>query len=90
MTIGSETIWLNYAQAAKRVGRSDRCIRMWQRQGMPMQWRTSQDGQRERIVDQEDLLSWFRQKLKADPVHQQRMRTQRQERLTNVRHDAAA
>ncbi|MDQ1217996.1 hypothetical protein [Microbacterium arborescens] len=79
MTIGSETIWLNYAQAAKRVGRSHRCIRMWQRQGMPMQWRTSPNGQRERIVDQDVLLAWFRDKLRANPAHQAWMQARRRQ-----------
>lgn len=68
------TRWLSYTEAAKRVGRSSRNIRRWRAEGMPMEWRTSSDGRLERVVDEEVLLAWFRDRLNASPVHQYRMR----------------
>lgn len=65
--------WLTYRQAAIRVHRSIKTIKRWRRHGMPMGWATQQ-GQRVRVVDEEVLLSWFRGRLAADPVHQARMR----------------
>lgn len=69
----SAPTWLNYSQAAKRVGRSDRTIRRWRRQGMPMGWGTV-DGYRARVVREDVLLAWWRERLSNDPIHQQRMR----------------
>lgn len=66
---------LTYRQAAARVGRTPRCIRYWRQRGMPMSWGT-RDGQRCRVVDEEVLLAWWRDRLKNDPVHQQRLRKQ--------------
>lgn len=40
---------------------------------MPMGWEV-RDGQRCRVVEEQTLLRWWRQRLKNDPVHQQRMR----------------
>lgn len=68
------TTWLNYTEAARRVGRTDRNIRGWHADGMPMSWRVGADGQRERVVDEETLLAWFRDRLKASPTHYYRMR----------------
>lgn len=65
---------LNYREAGKRVGRSHRSIRLWRRQGMPMGWRVGEDDQRERVVDEDVLLQWFREKMQNDPVHQAKMR----------------
>lgn len=65
--------WLTYNEAAKRIGRSRSSIHNWRRDGMPMRWRNTPDGP-ERIVDESVLLAWFREKLRADPVHQARMR----------------
>jgi len=64
---------LTYREAADRVNRSRRSIRRWRLNGMPMGWDT-RDGQRVRVVSEETLLAWFRARLIADPVHQQRMR----------------
>lgn len=66
--------WLNYTEAAHRVGRSDRIIRKWRRDGMAMSWQVGTDGQRERVVREDVLLAWFRDRLKASPVHYYRMR----------------
>ncbi len=40
-----------------------------------MEWET-RNGQRVRVVEQRTLLAWWRQRLKNDPVHQQRLRAQ--------------
>ncbi|WP_194385351.1 hypothetical protein [Microbacterium luteum] len=66
---------LTYREAAKRVGRSRRAIQYWRARGMPMEWET-RNGQRVRVVEQRTLLAWWRQRLKNDPVHQQRLRAQ--------------
>lgn len=68
------TTWLSYIEAARRVGRSDRIIRRWRRDGMSMSWRVGADGQRERVVREDVLLAWWRDRLKASPVHYYRMR----------------
>ncbi len=64
---------LTYREAAKRVGRSRRAIRYWRQDGMPMQWET-RDGQRVRVVDENVLLAFWRQRLQNDPAHQYRLR----------------
>lgn len=64
--------WLTYRQAARRVHRTIRTIRRWKKNGMPTILR---DGIR--YVEEETLLAWWRDRLQADPVHQQRMRTMR-------------
>jgi len=64
---------LTYREAAKRVGRTPRCIRYWRQRGMPMSWET-RDGQRCRVVDEETLLAWWRQRLQNWPPHQYRLR----------------
>lgn len=64
---------LTYREAADRVKRSRRSIRRWRLNGMPMGWDT-RDGQRVRVVAEDVLLSWFRERLIADPIHQQLMR----------------
>ncbi|MDQ1217175.1 hypothetical protein [Microbacterium arborescens] len=70
---------LNYAQAAKRVGRSEGAIKLWRRQGMPMEWSVGADNQRERVVRLSVLQATFRGKLASSPVHQHRMRRARRE-----------
>ena len=67
------TVWHTYRSAAKRVGRSERTIRYWRQWGMPMSWATV-DGQRARVVREDILLSFWRDHMNADPVHQQRLR----------------
>lgn len=64
---------LTYREAAKRVGRKRRAIQYWRARGMPMGWEV-RDGQRVRVVEEHVLLAWWRERLKHDPVHQQRLR----------------
>lgn len=73
---GADTMtkWLTYSEAAHRVGRTTRNIRRWHADGMVMEWRTGSDNQRERVVDEEVLLAWFRDRLKASPTHYYRVR----------------
>lgn len=71
--------WLTYAEAARRVGRSKRNILRWRTEGMPMEWHVYDDGQRCRVVDDEVLLKWFRERLNNSPVHQYRMRAMARE-----------
>lgn len=35
---GTQTNWLTYAEAARRVGRSKRNILRWRTEGLPMEW----------------------------------------------------
>lgn len=65
--------YLTYREAAKRVRRSIRSINRWRRQGMPMGWEI-RDGQRVRVVDEQTLLKWWRDRLTAWPPHQYRLR----------------
>jgi len=67
---------LTYREAATRVKRSRRTIRHWRLNGMRMGWEV-RDGQRVRVVELTVLLAWWRQRLKNDPVHQQRLRAKR-------------
>lgn len=64
---------LTYREAAKRVGRTRRAIRYWRQAGMPMSWDT-REGQHVRVVDEDTLLAWWRQRLNNDPAHQYRLR----------------
>jgi transposase len=66
---------LTYRQAARRVHRSVKTVKRWRRHGLPMGWDV-QAGQKVRVVDEEVLLSWWRARLAADPVHQARLRAQ--------------
>lgn len=72
---------LTYREAAKRVGRSRRTIRHWRLQGMPMDWDV-RGGQKVRVVELSVLLRWWRQRLKNDPIHQQRLRAQKRQQHT--------
>ncbi|MFT4280260.1 hypothetical protein [Microbacterium sp.] len=65
--------WLSYTEAAKLVGCTDRNIRRWRQEGMPMGWRVV-DGQRERVVEKTVLQAWWHERMKASPVHYYRMR----------------
>lgn len=67
---------LTYREAATRVKRSRRTVRRWHLNGMRMGWET-RDGQRVRVVELKVLLDWWRQRLKNDPVHQQRLRAKK-------------
>lgn len=67
-------VWLDYSHAAKRVKKSERTIQLWRREGMPMEWADGDDGQRYRVVEEQALLAWWRQKMQNSPVHQYRLR----------------
>ena len=67
------TTYLSYREAAQRVGRSVRTINRWRRGGMLMTWEM-RDGQRMRVVEEETLLKWHRERLMAWPTHRWRMR----------------
>lgn len=69
MTRYQEPLWLDYWQAARRVQRSVNTVKRWRRQGMPMVLR---DGRR--MVREDVLLTWWRDRLDAWPVHRYRMR----------------
>lgn len=64
---------LTYREAAKRVQRSIRTINRWRRGGMPMGFE-HRDGQRVRVVEEQILLAWWRERLNSWPTHQYRMR----------------
>lgn len=70
-------VWLTYREGALRVRRSVRTLWRWRKQGMPMSW-GMRDGQRVRVVREEVLLAWWRDRMNADPVHQQRLRKHRE------------
>lgn len=63
---------LTYRDAARRVRRSVRTIKRWRRGGMPMTF----DAEGRRVVELGALLAWWRARMSADPVHQQRLRRQ--------------
>lgn len=67
------TTMVTYREAAARVHRSPRAIKRWRCNGMPMGWEV-RDGQRCRVVEEGILLAWWRGRLRADPVHQARLR----------------
>ena len=69
----TDEIWLTRRQAARRVKRSFNTIRRWQRQGMPTRLI---DGQN--YVEEETLLAWWRDRLNAWPIWQQKMRKMRE------------
>lgn len=64
---------LTYREAARLVRRSTRTIKRWRLNGMPMGWE-DRNGQRMRVVDQDVLQAWFRERLDNWPTHQWRMR----------------
>lgn len=68
---------LTYREAALRVDRSVRTLWRWRRNGMPMGW-AIRDGQRVRVVEEEVLYAWLRERLSGWPVHQYRLRKQRE------------
>ncbi|WP_341974657.1 hypothetical protein [Microbacterium sp. LWO13-1.2] len=65
--------YLTYREAATRTRRSIRTINRWRRGGMPMEWQ-KRDGQRFRVVREDILLKWWRERLTAWPTHQYRLR----------------
>jgi|GEM_PF-1116052 len=74
MTIATlEAPLLTYAEAAVRVRRTVREVNRWRADGMPM---TSgiRDGQIVRLVREDVLLAWWRDRLRASPVEYYRRR----------------
>jgi len=67
---------LTYREAAVRTKRSIRTINRWRRGGMPMEWEMRGD-QRVRVVREDILLQWWRDRLTAWPTHQYRLRKMR-------------
>ena len=74
--LDDEPVWLTYADAAKRVRSSKHTIQLWRRNGMVMEWRVDEGGQRYRVVREDVLLAWWRDRMKASPVHFYRMRAE--------------
>lgn len=70
--------WLDYKEAAVRVRSSEATMRRWAAAGMPMIW-GERSGQRARLVDEEVLLAWWREKLTTAPVHYYRRRRRSRE-----------
>ncbi|MFK0401031.1 WhiB family transcriptional regulator [Microbacterium sp. NPDC090225] len=66
--------WLSYAEAARRTKSSTATINRWRREGMPMEWRTDDGGQRSRVVELQVLLEWWRSKMASNPAHFYRLR----------------
>jgi hypothetical protein len=75
--------YLTYRDAARRVRRSVRTIKRWRRGGMAMRF----DEQGCRVVNEQTLLAWWRDRMTADPVHQARIRAASSARSVS---DAAA
>ena len=61
---------LTYEVASKRLGRSVRTLKRWQREGMP----TALDARGRRLVRQDVAEKWKREKLGNWPPHQYRLR----------------
>jgi hypothetical protein len=68
---------LTYREAAARVRRSIRTLWRWRKKGMEMGW-AIRDGQRVRVVREDVLLAYWRGVLMGWPVHQYRMRKNRE------------
>jgi len=62
--------WHTYTTAASRVRRSRRTIRHWKHQGLP----TQLDNTGRRIIREDHLLAWWRDRMTNDPIHQQKLR----------------
>lgn len=74
--------YLTYREAASLIPRSRRTIRHWRQKGMPMTWEV-RNGQRVRVVEKSVLQAWFRQRLKNNPAHQWKMRTEAEKAARN-------
>lgn len=68
---------LTYREAAVKVRRSVRTLGRWRKGGMEMGW-APRDGQRVRVVREDVLLAYWRERMRGWPVHQYRMRKQRE------------
>lgn len=60
-------------EAARTVHRWVGTIKRWRRVGMPMTW-DLRHGQKVRVVDEDVLFAWLRDRLDAWPSHQYRLR----------------
>lgn len=69
-------VTLTYREAAKRVHRTKRCIEYWRARGMVMSWAV-RDGQRVRVVEEDVLLAWWRDRMRNDPAHRYRLRAKK-------------
>ncbi|MGN7188846.1 WhiB family transcriptional regulator [Microbacterium enclense] len=68
------SVWLTYEQAAKRIGRHSDSVRRWRRDGLEFVMR---DGKQ--MVLEEHLLAFYRDRLKAWPIHRHKMNRLRAE-----------
>lgn len=66
-----------YREAAVRVRRSVRTLWRWRKRGMRMGW-AIRDGQRVRVVREDVLLAFWRARMQSWPVHQYRIKRQRE------------
>jgi hypothetical protein len=69
---------LTYREAAVRVRRSVRTLWRWRKKGLEMGWGV-RDGQRVRLVREDVLLAYWRERMMADPVHLLRIRRKQRE-----------
>jgi hypothetical protein len=66
-------VWLTLRDAAKRVRSTERTVKRWQAAGLVTEWREV-DGQRVRVVEEDTLLAYWRDRMDASPAHQHRLR----------------
>lgn len=74
---------LTYRQAARRVRRSVRTIKRWRRAGMPMGLVNGF-----RVVEEDVLLAWWRDRMAAWPPHQYRLRKAAQQAHDTPEHES--
>lgn len=65
--------YVTYREAARIVHRSTRTVRYWRQHGMPMEWEM-REGQLVRVVDEDLLRAWWRDRLEAWPTQRWRLR----------------
>lgn len=66
--------WLTYSQAAERVRSHPETVKRWRRMGLSF---ALVDGRR--VVREDALLAFWRERMKADPVHQARIARDRRQ-----------
>lgn len=81
--------YFSYREAARATRRSVMTIKRWRRHGLPMGWET-REGQRVRVVREDVLKAWWRERMTHDPVWQNKMRRRRQDELREVNELLAA
>ncbi|KAA0960868.1 hypothetical protein FQ142_08280 [Microbacterium sp. ANT_H45B] len=67
-----------YREAAIATRRSVMTIKRWRRNGLSMGWEV-REGQRVRVVREDVLKAWWRERMKHDPVWQNRLRRERRQ-----------